>query len=566
MKVLGINFLSESSVSLIENGKLKYAISEERLNRIKNWYGIPFKSIQHVLKETGNSIKDIDYFAAVGLSAYSKDTPDLNNFDEKENLIKNSNLSKKQKLIQSSFLKKRLIHERNVIEKRTLSDLQKIKKKFNNLLVYDHHTAHAASAAYSSGWKDCYVLTIDGWGDNSSSKLFNFYNGNFELISSSSTIDSLGYFYGSITKLLGFKPHQHEGKILGLAAHGNYKVAYKEISKMISFDSNKNSFIGNIEKGLYLPTFENKNLHKIRDKYKREDICAATQKVLEDVVIKFIKNIKKKKIKLALAGGIFANVKLNQKILELRNIKDIYVFPNMGDGGLSYGAAALCYYQNNKYTPKRLNSVYLGPQYNTSYIEKILIKKKLNFIKFKNPEKEISKKISEGKVVAIFQGRMEFGPRSLGNRSILCQAIDPNINQSLNKKLNRTEFMPFAPVTLEEFKKKFYIINKGFRNLKFMTITSNCTSLMKKKSPAAVHVDGTARPQLVNKKDNPILYKIIKNYYQITGIPNLINTSYNMHEEPIICSPEDAIRAFKESKIDYLFIDKYIVAQHEYWI
>jgi carbamoyltransferase len=126
--------------------------------------------------------------------------------------------------------------------------------------------------------------------------------------------------------------------------------------------------------------------------------------------------------------------------------------------------------------------------------------------------------------------------------------------------------MPFAPVTLEEFRKKYYSIDKGFRNLKFMTITSNCTPLMKKKSSAAVHVDGTARPQLVNKKDNPILYKIIKNYYQITGIPNLINTSFNMHEEPIICSPEDAIRAFKESKIDYLFIDKYIVLQNEYWI
>ena len=158
---------------------------------------------------------------------------------------------------------------------------------------------------------------------------------------------------------------------------------------------------------------------------------------------------------------------------------------------------------------------------------------------------------------------MEFGPRSLGNRSILCQAIDPNINQSLNKKLNRTEFMPFAPVTLEEFRKKFYIINKGFRNLKFMTITSNCTSLMKKKSTAAVHVDGTDRPQLVNKKDNPILYKIIKNYYQITGIPNLINTSYNMHEEPIICNPYDAVKAFKDGRLDYLALGNYLLTSKD---
>ena len=344
MRILGINYLSESSVSLLENGKIKYSISEERINRVKNWWGNPFKSINYMLKDLNLTIKDIDIISTHGLIGINQKVPLENEFEEKKNEIHNSKLRRHQKNNQLKNLESRYYHEKKVAI-RTKKYLSELKKKFKNLEIHDHHDSHAATAYYFSGWKECHVLTIDGWGDQSSSKFYHAKKGNLKEITRSYTLDSLGYFYGSITKLLGFKPHQHEGKILGLAAFGNKMKAYKEIAKMISFDKKNNCFKGNYEKGLYIASFENKNLNFLLKKYSKKDIAAATQKRLEDVVLDFIKYNIKKKTKLALAGGVFANVKLNQKISELNKIEKIFVFPNMGDGGLSVGTAALSFYK-----------------------------------------------------------------------------------------------------------------------------------------------------------------------------------------------------------------------------
>ena len=261
MNIIGINYLSESSVCLIRNGKLVSAISEERINRIKNWYGIPYKTIKLILDQNKMKYSDVDYFVTTGISVQKKNVPQFEAYDEKKKKIIESNLSKKKKNIQLNFLKKRMKQEDQVINIRTKNILQKLKRKFKNLLVYDHHFSHAASACFSSGIKDSYCLTIDGWGDNSSSKIYKFKNGIFNQIASTPTIDSLGYFYGSITKLLGYKPHQHEGKILGLAAYGRNKKIAKEIINMISYDSKSNQFVGNYEKGLYQANFDNVNLN-----------------------------------------------------------------------------------------------------------------------------------------------------------------------------------------------------------------------------------------------------------------------------------------------------------------
>ncbi len=451
MKVVGINYLSESSVALIENGKLKYAISQERLNRIKNWWGNPFLAIEFLLKETGNKIEDIDYFATHGLSALTKNIPNEIYFKKKINIVRCSNLAKKAKDKQIKFLNMRYDHEIKV-NKRTLNNLKNLKKKFKNLCVYDHHESHAASAYFYSGWKDCYVLTIDGWGDNSSSKFYYANNGFLKELNRTSTIDSLGYFYGSITDLLGFKPHRHEGKVLGLAAFGNPKIAYSVISKMISYDSNSKSFVGNFEKGYFISKFNNPNLQFMKKKFKRENIAAAAQKRIEDVIIEFIKDNVPIKSKIALAGGVFSNVKINQKISEPKNIKDVFIFPNMGDGGLAVGSASLCYNEKSKFKFKlqNLEQVYLGPKYSTLKVLSAIKKYNLKYFVHSNPEKFIASELHDGKVVACFHGKMEFGPRSLGNRSILVRAIDKSVNDWLNKKLRRTEFMPFAPITLEK--------------------------------------------------------------------------------------------------------------------
>ncbi len=559
MKILGINYLSESSVALIENGKLKYAISEERLNRIKNWWGNPYKAIDFVLKETNNKIKDIDIFSTHGLSCIKGCNPDISFFNQKIKEVNNSKLNLKKKKIQINFLKKRYKHEVKALN-RNLKNISALKKKYGELEIFDHHEAHAASAYYYSGWKKCYILTIDGWGDDSSSKLYKASNGKLKLISKTNTIDSLGYFYGSITKLLGYKPHRHEGKILGLAAFGNPKKAYSYISKMISYDKSKKCFVGNFEKGLYQSKFDNPNLKFLIKKFTPKDIAAAAQKRIEEVIIEFIKDNIKENTKIALAGGVFSNVKINQKITELKNIKDIFIYPNMGDGGLAVGCAILSYNKYKKFNPRKCETMYLGPKYSKKQIFSEIKKNKLKYLKVDHPSKYIAKKLYEGKVVACFQGRMEFGPRALGNRSILVDACDKSVNEWLNEKLKRTEFMPFAPITIDRYANKMYEnLNNKKIAIKFMTITSVCKKKFKKISPAAVHIDGTARPQIVAQNDNKKIYNILNEYFKISRIPNLINTSFNVHEEPIVCSPNDAIRAFKTSKLDLLYIEDYII-------
>ncbi len=560
MKIIGINYLSESSVALIENGEVKFAISQERLNRIKNWYGNPYKAVNFVLKATKNKIRDIDIFATHGSSALEKEIPNKINFDNKIQEIKFSKLNTNQKKKQILNLKKRLSREIKV-KKRTLKNLENLKKRYKKLEIFDHHDAHAASAYFYSGWKKCTVLTIDGWGDHFSSKFYETNNGILKNLSKSSSIDSLGYFYGSITKLLGFKPHRHEGKVLGLAAYGNYKKAYKYISKMISYDYKNKSFKGNYENGLYIANFDNKNLNFLKRLFSSADIAAATQKRIEEVIIDFLQDNLNRKTNLALAGGVFANVKINQKISELKNVKEIFVYPNMGDGGLAVGCGILAYNKFKKFKPRLTRTMYLGSEYSNKEILNSLKKnKKLEFFRIKNPEKFLAQKLHQGKVVACFQGRMEFGPRALGNRSILVSACDNLVNKWLNKKLKRTEFMPFAPITLDSYANQMYHNLKPLKKaVQFMTSTVKCKKEIIDKSPASVHIDKTARPQIIDKKTNPRIYKILKEYKTISGIPNLINTSFNVHEEPIVCSPSDALRAFKTSDLDYLFIGDYIV-------
>lgn len=555
MYVLGINYLSESSVCLFKDNKLIYAISEERLNRKKNWYGIPLKSIDKTLKDNKLKIKQIDFFATHGLSAINLDTPNINFFEKKILSVKYSNLKKEKKNYIIKELNERRKHETLVIKKRTRTIIEKIKKKFKNIYIYDHHTAHAASAYYFSGFKSCYVLTIDGWGDNASAKLFKANDGNLKEIKRTETIDSLGYFYGSITKLLGFTPHKHEGKVLGLAAYASPKIAIKEINKIFRYNIKTKNFEGLVQNGIYLPKFNNKLLNFLKKKYSKSEIASAVQYKLEKVVTKYISDIESDSFDLALAGGVFSNVKLNQKIQELKKIKNIFIFPNMGDGGLSVGAAALCLNKIKKYKYFKFDNMYLGPSYkkirpNSKYkIKKINISsKKLNNF--------IANQLSKKKIFALHQGRMEFGPRALCNRSIICGAENSNINITLNKKLKRTEFMPFAPVVLaEDFDKYFFNLEKKIVNTRFMTITYNCKKKLIDCAPAVVHVDNTARPQLITKKDNKRVYNILSEYKKITGNGVLINTSFNMHEEPIVCSVEDSYRAFAYSKLDYLIID-----------
>jgi carbamoyltransferase len=262
---------------------------------------------------------------------------------------------------------------------------------------------------------------------------------------------------------------------------------------------------------------------------------------------------------IALAGGVFANVRINQKIKEL-GFRGIFIQPAMDDGGLSLGAALHHLGREGGLRPYRLPHVFCGPAYADEQIEEALDRAGVVYERTDHIALAVARLVQEGKVVARFDGAMEFGPRALGNRSILYDTRDPQVNDWLNRRLKRTEFMPFAPATLAERADECYLgLDGGRHAAEFMTLTFNCTEYMKTTSPAVVHVDGTARAQIVTPQANPGFHEILVEYNRLTGIPSLVNTSFNMHEAPIVMAPTDAIQSFQDGRLDALAIGSYLV-------
>ncbi len=567
MNILGINFLSEASAALVQDGNIVSAASEERFNRIKLFAGYPEKAIEYVLKSAGLKITDIDIISTTGKSPGK---PNQKAYDEKKAAINASTIPQDIKEHQLKKLQERYDREVYVLGERTPNNIKKLEKLGPKVEVVEHHSAHVAATYYCSGFKESLVITADGWGENASNVLYQAKDGEITKLNYSNTFDSLGYYYGSMTKFLGYRPHRHEGKILGLAAMGDPSKVSPIMRKMIGFDKENQRFVGKMEEGIYLPFFENDNLSRVlkvgaktdvaKGIFTKEDISAGLQNVLEEVVVDYVKNLNFGETNIALAGGVFANVKLNQRIRELPNVKNVFIYPNMGDGGLAAGSALQVYAEKVGLKPSRIRDVYLGPSFSNEEILEEIKKQSIEFEEHKDIEGRVAEILSENKVVARFDGRMEWGPRALGNRTIMYSPTDKTVNDWLNKRLNRTEFMPFAPVSIKENAKKSYI---GYKDehlaADFMTMTYDCTDEMKKTQPAVVHVDGTARPQIIEEAVNKSYYNIVKNFYKLTGLTSTINTSFNMHEEPIVCTPFDAIRSFKTGHLDYLAIGNYLL-------
>ena len=297
------------------------------------------------------------------------------------------------------------------------------------------------------------------------------------------------------------------------------------------------------------------------------DLAATVQLILEEVGTAFIQYwLRQTGLRqIAVAGGVFANVKFNQRVHELEEVDAFFVHPGMDDGGLSVGCALAALAEepgrDPGYLRDRLDNVYFGPEYGNDQIAKAISAADDEAQRVPDIHETIADLLAQGHVVARFTGRMEYGPRALGNRTILYQTTDPSVNDWLNENLARTEFMPFAPATLMEHAHRCYHNLAGAEDpARFMTITFNCSAIMKEQSPGVVHVDGTARPQLVDDHTSPDFYRILQAYHRRTGIPSVINTSFNLHGEPIVCTPEDALRSFQEGNLDYLAIGDWLVA------
>ena len=460
-----------------------------------------------------------------------------------------------------------------------------IKDKFPNaqIVQVDHHTAHAASAYYTSPWSDALVVTIDGAGNLLSSVVAEGSAGELVVRAKTFIPHSLGTFWGSVTKVCGFQSGtRHGGKVTGLSALGDPQKLIGLFRELVWCEGLHIKMKEEVffDRGQLIPDWGSYQPERLKmlagadgktvGEYTREDIAAGAQLRLEEVACQLVRNAAaaghiKTPLKLVCAGGVFANVKMNQRLLELPEVDDLYIFPAMSDGGIALGAALHCLAgqkraQGTRLLPQALKSPYLGPDYSEEEIEKHLKEKGLLYTREATPE-HLAALLEEGRVVAVSEGRMEYGPRALGNRTIMYAASDPKVNDWLNKRLKRSEFMPFAPVTLvEHLVENYEGIAQEPIAAKYMTITYQCTEKMRREAPACVHVDGTARPQAIGRGDNPFYYDIVAAYYKRTGIPTLINTSFNMHEEPIVCSPEDSTRAFLASGIDYLALGPFLLS------
>jgi carbamoyltransferase len=563
MNILGICNGETSSACLMIDGKIISAASEERFSRIKMDKSFPLKSIQFCLTSSSLLHKDIDVVSYAWAKGFKQDLHQQ--YLDRINQLKNDLDAKK---IAADRKKWEIFQDKK--NRKGFEDWVDKNIDTTKTIVKDyyHHEAHAASAAYFSQFNNGVVMTCDGRGDFESATISDYNR--FALkpltkIYSASSIDSIGYFYGRITGLLGFMPGRHEGKITGLAAYGDSKAALDLCKKMIDVE---NGVIKSSLGKFYSPFFQpySSNLEEEIKNYKREDVAASAQHHIENMMCSLLDFHLEKgnysNINLMLAGGVFANVKVTQKLKELRKVKSIYVQPQMGDGGLCLGAAALA--NEELFTKSRINvktrltqelkSMFLGPN-----ISSIPSKNKSDFhfedIEFKGAPKKLASVINNNIVVGFIQGRMEFGPRALCNRSILYKTSDSKINDWLNKRLRREEFMPFAPVIREEVA---HDVIKEFDHsdvsLKFMTSTVRCTDSFILNSPATVHIDGTARPQIVSKESNLFIWHVLKEWEDLSGELALVNTSFNAHEEPIICDETEGLNSLKNNCIDELWV------------
>ena len=594
MIILGISaFYHDSGAAIIIDGKIVAAAQEERFSRIRHDLSFPFQAINFCFNFAQTKVKDLDFvvfyekpflkferlletyigFAPKGFGSFKVSMPSW----------------VKDKLFQKKIIKKNL-------ETISLSKFDESK-----ILFTEHHISHAASAFYPSPYKKSAILIMDAVGEWATTSISIGENNKIQMLSEINFPHSIGLLYSAFTYFLGFKVNSAEYKVMGLAPYGRPVFKKKILKNLIeifddgSFKINQKYF--NYSTGF---TMTNNNFNKLFKMDRRNedhslnqkhmDLAASIQKVIEIIVLKIAKKAfdLTKCDNLCLAGGVALNCVANSKILEEKIFKNIWIQPASGDAGGSIGAALYGYYNN--FNKKRviqktdsMNGSFLGPKYTNNEIKRTLDKLRIRY-EFINTDKIFNKTIKliiQGKTVGWFQGRMEFGPRALGHRSIIGDPRSKKMQKIMNLKIKfRESFRPFAPSILEEDSKEWFNISckspymlfvaqlnqskrvnlkPGQKNLKGLRLLYVNRSVI----PAVTHVDYTARLQTVNKKYNTEFYKLIKKFKQLTKCPLLINTSFNVRGEPIVCSPKDAIECFMSTNLDALVIENYFILKQE---
>ncbi len=561
MNILGIScYYHDSAACLLQDGKVVAAVSEERFNRIKNSEVFPINAINYCIQAGGIAFGDLDYigfyekpflkFSRVIIDHIRAYPFSLRSFLERiPNWLKD-------RLVLPLILKKELGFDKKVF-------------------FVKHHLSHAASAFLVSPFKEAAIITADGVGEWTTTTCGIGRGNDIKIIQEITYPDSLGLLYTAVTSYLGFLAHQGEGKVMGLAAYGQPRYLdkfYKIIQPKPdgSFRINQKFFGFNKGARMYSRQFINlfgKN-RKANEGIKQChcDIAASLQKVTEDTLINIANSLylNTKMDNLCLAGGVFLNCVANNKIIENTPFSKVYIQPAAGDSGGALGVAC-CIENLILKRPRKfiMDSAYLGPEFSPIEIKRCLITRNFKFTEFNEDEllEFVAKRILDNKIVGWFQGRSEYGPRALGNRSILANPMFSGIKDLINKKVKKREsFRPYAPAILEEKMSEYFNLTQ---HSPFMLLAGEVIAEKRELIPGVMHVDKTARVQTVSKQVNPKFWRLIKAFETLTGIPILLNTSFNLRGEPIVCTPNDAVGTFLNSEMDYLVIGDFIASRSE---
>jgi carbamoyltransferase len=563
--ILGIHDGHDSGAALINKGRIVAAVNEERFTKEKNDTGFPFNSIEYLLSDS----PEIDAIAIGWVGGYAFFGRVLPIMDERRRLLWRKKLKKPSRFsMQLTNLAFRAVqNQRPQSLWRSIGNLAKFPLKTRlkrigldrkKIFFVDHHMAHAASAYYTSGFDPCLVITMDGSGDGLCGSICVGENGELKRIKKFAADSSLGLLYGAVTLALDMKYSEDEGKVMSLAPY-SYPTEIKELKHIVKITNGEPKSNFPIKYELLLSEWIK---DKILWRYNREALAFGIQKHLEDCFLEIVKSaIEETGIhSIAVAGGLFSNVILNMKIRLLPEVKNFYVFPHMSDGGLAIGASLyIDNILNGHNFHKQLNDVYFGPSYSNDEI--------LNELKNYNTEIKFEERtdipefvgelIPKQKIILWFQGRVELGPRALGNRSILAPAESIECKNELNLIIKRRPyFQPFCPSILEEDADK--ILEDYDVPSRFMTIAYKTKENMIDQVKAVVHIDDTTRPQILGN-ENEKYRKVIETVKKETGLGIVLNTSFNKHGFPMVGTPEHALWTFLNSNAKYLAIGDYFV-------
>lgn len=569
MKILGIHDGHNASACLIEDGEIRFAIQEERLTNEKNRSGFPKKSIELLMKQLKLKPEEIDIVAFA-----SKHVSPLFGTVLSKQHTKMFGIRRRVESIAMKTPAYSMYKSINRLRRKRKVRLMGFRK--NKVRFFDHHFCHATTAYYGSHFprnEKILVLTNDGAGDGLCATVSIGENGQLKRITKVKSAHSLAGVYSLTTKLLGFEPLEHEYKLMGMAPYSSEKgvsEGYKIFQKYVSISKKDHlKFRKNVRGPIktILPRLE-KDTRNMRFDW----ICAGLQKLTEDVLREWVDNCLKatNTDKIALAGGIFMNVKANKKLMELERVKDIFIFPSCADETVSMGAAYAAYAKyksGNDAEIKPLKDFYLGDDFSDKEVLKEIkrLRKNIGFTwkYLKNIENAVARLLAERQVVARCKGKMEFGARALGNRSILADPSDLRCLRVINMMVKKRDFwMPFAPVMLEE-RSKEYIINKKEISSPYMILSFDSTEKYSDFIAAVHQADLTARPQVISKTMNPDYYALLKEFEKLTGRGVLLNTSFNLHGFPLVHGPREALEVFRDSGLKYLALGNYLIEKND---